>query len=54
MKMLFFFNRIMCTVSCIGAAGLPSGGHVMLIVVLESIGIPPEDVTLIITIDCFV
>ncbi|KAF7994723.1 hypothetical protein HCN44_004195 [Aphidius gifuensis] len=45
---------IMCTVSCIGAAGLPSGGHVMLIVVLESIGIPPEDVTLIITIDCFV
>ncbi|XP_074109944.1 excitatory amino acid transporter 3 [Cotesia typhae] len=44
---------ITCTVSCIGAAGLPSGGYVMLIVVLESIGIPAEDVTLIITIDCF-
>lgn len=40
--------------SCIGAAGLPSGGYVMLIVVLESIGIPAEDVTLIITIDFFV
>ncbi|KAH0549202.1 hypothetical protein KQX54_006908 [Cotesia glomerata] len=45
---------ITCTVSCIGAAGLPSGGYVMLIVVLESIGIPAEDVTLIITIDCFI
>ncbi|XP_011306752.1 excitatory amino acid transporter 3 [Fopius arisanus] len=45
---------ITCTVSCIGAAGLPNGGYVMLIVVLQSIGIPAEDVTLIITIDCFV
>ncbi|CAG5102070.1 Similar to SLC1A1: Excitatory amino acid transporter 3 (Oryctolagus cuniculus) [Cotesia congregata] len=35
---------ITCTVSCIGAAGLPSGGYVMLIVVLESIGIPAEDI----------
>ncbi|XP_034945554.1 excitatory amino acid transporter 1-like isoform X2 [Chelonus insularis] len=45
---------ITCTVSCIGAAGLPNGGYAMLIVVLESIGIPAEDVTFIIIIDCFV
>ncbi|XP_063979598.1 excitatory amino acid transporter 3-like isoform X2 [Diachasmimorpha longicaudata] len=45
---------ITCTVSCIGAAGLPNGGYVMLIVVLQSLGIPAEDVTLIITIDSLV
>ncbi|XP_057331964.1 excitatory amino acid transporter 3-like [Microplitis mediator] len=45
---------ITCTVSCIGAAGIPSGGYVMLIVVLESIGVPADDVTLIITIDCLI
>ncbi|XP_031841588.1 excitatory amino acid transporter 3 [Nomia melanderi] len=46
--------NIMCTVSCIGAAGLPSGGYVMLIMVLNSVGIPAEDVSLIIAIDWFV
>ncbi|XP_076231330.1 excitatory amino acid transporter 3 [Calliopsis andreniformis] len=45
---------ITCTVSCIGAAGLPSGGYVMLIMVLNSVGIPAEDVSLIIAIDWFV
>lgn len=44
----------MCTVSCIGAAGLPSGGYVMLIMVLNSVGVPAEDVSLIIAIDWFV
>lgn len=47
-------NSITCTISCIGAAGLPHGGYVALITVLESIGIPSKDVTLIITIDFFV
>ncbi|XP_076162781.1 excitatory amino acid transporter 3 [Ptiloglossa arizonensis] len=45
---------ITCTVSCIGAAGLPSGGYVMLIMVLNSVGIPVEDVSLIISIDWLV
>ncbi|XP_076277813.1 excitatory amino acid transporter 3 [Lasioglossum baleicum] len=45
---------ITCTVSCIGAAGLPSGGYVMLIMVLNSVGVPVEDVSLIIAIDWFV
>ncbi|XP_043283977.1 excitatory amino acid transporter 3-like [Venturia canescens] len=45
---------ITCTVSCIGAAGLPNGGYMMLILVLNSIGIPASDVMLIITIDCLV
>ncbi|XP_033308889.1 excitatory amino acid transporter 3-like isoform X2 [Bombus bifarius] len=42
---------ITCTLSCIGAAGLPSGGYVMLIMVLNSVGVPVEDVSLIIAID---
>ncbi|XP_076663583.1 excitatory amino acid transporter 3 [Andrena cerasifolii] len=45
---------ITCTVSCIGAAGLPSGGYMMLIMVLNSVGVPAEDVSLIIAIDWFV
>ncbi|KAL6259584.1 hypothetical protein P5V15_009501 [Pogonomyrmex californicus] len=45
---------ITCTVSCVGAAGIPSGGYMMLIMVLNSIGVPVEDVTLIIAIDWFV
>ncbi|XP_014607911.1 PREDICTED: excitatory amino acid transporter 3-like [Polistes canadensis] len=45
---------ITCTFSCIGAAGLPSGGYMMLIMVLNSIGVPVDDIALIIAIDCFV
>ncbi|XP_072761087.1 excitatory amino acid transporter 3 [Anoplolepis gracilipes] len=45
---------VTCTVSCVGAAGIPSGGYMMLIMVLNSIGVPVEDVTLIIAIDWFV
>ncbi|XP_076618915.1 excitatory amino acid transporter 3 [Colletes latitarsis] len=45
---------ITCTISCIGAAGLPSGGYVMLIMVLNSVGVPAEDVSLIIAIDWLV
>ncbi|XP_015518532.2 excitatory amino acid transporter 3 [Neodiprion lecontei] len=45
---------VTCTISCIGAAGLPNGGYVMLVVVLNSVGVPAEDVMLIIAIDCLV
>ncbi|XP_046742669.1 excitatory amino acid transporter 3-like [Diprion similis] len=45
---------VTCTISCIGAAGLPNGGYVMLVMVLNSIGVPAEDVMLIIAIDCLV
>lgn len=45
---------ITCTISCIGAAGLPNGGYVMLIMVLNSVGVPAEDVMLIVAIDCLI
>ncbi|KAG5310740.1 EAA3 protein, partial [Acromyrmex insinuator] len=44
---------VTCTVSCVGAAGIPSGGYMMLIMVLNSIGVPIEDVSLIIAVDWF-
>lgn len=52
---LYNFNifSITCTVSCVGAAGIPSGGYMMLIMVLNSIGVPIEDVSLIIAVDWF-
>lgn len=52
--LLFSLFSITCTVSCVGAAGIPSGGYMMLIMVLNSIGVPVEDVTLIIATDWFV
>uniref|UniRef100_A0ABD2X6X3 Amino acid transporter n=1 Tax=Trichogramma kaykai TaxID=54128 RepID=A0ABD2X6X3_9HYME len=45
---------ITCTLSCIGAAGIPSGGYPMLIMVLNAYGIPAEDVALIIAVDSFI
>lgn len=50
---LTILYSITCTVSCVGAAGIPSGGYMMLIMVLNSIGVPIEDVTLIIAVDWF-
>ncbi|KYN40607.1 Neutral amino acid transporter A, partial [Trachymyrmex septentrionalis] len=47
-------SSITCTVSCVGAAGIPSGGYMMLIMVLNSIGVPIEDVSLIIAVDWFI
>lgn len=52
--LLCFMYSITCTISCIGAAGLPNGGYVMLVMVLNSVGVPAEDVMLIVAIDCLV
>lgn len=52
-KLCYFVFSITCTVSCVGAAGIPSGGYMMLIMVLNSIGVPVEDVALIIATDWF-
>lgn len=53
-RLCYFVFSITCTVSCLGAAGIPSGGYMMLIMVLSSIGVPAEDVALIIATDWFV
>ncbi|KAJ8040715.1 Excitatory amino acid transporter 1 [Holothuria leucospilota] len=44
---------ITATLASVGAAGVPQAGLVTLVIVLNAVGLPPEDVTLIIVIDWF-
>ena len=41
------------TAASIGAAGVPQAGLVTMVIVLTAVGLPTEDVTLIIAIDWF-
>lgn len=42
---------ITATAASIGAAGIPQAGLVTLVMVLDTVGLPPEDVTLILAVD---
>jgi len=42
---------ITATAASIGAAGIPQAGLVTMVMVLETIGLPPEDVTIILAVD---
>lgn len=46
-----FHFSITSTAASIGAAGIPHAGLVTLVMVLDTVGLPPEDVTLIIAVD---
>ncbi len=45
--------RITATLAAIGAAGVPEGGLVTMIIVLTAVGLPVEDIGLIYAIDWF-
>lgn len=47
-------HSITATAASIGTAGVPQAGLVTLVMVLDSIGIPAEDISLIIAIDWIV
>lgn len=44
-------SSITATAASIGAAGIPQAGLVTMVIVLTSVGLPPDDVTLIVAID---
>ncbi|XP_055796984.1 excitatory amino acid transporter 5-like isoform X2 [Salvelinus fontinalis] len=44
-------SSITATAASIGAAGIPQAGLVTMVIVLTSVGLPPDDITLIVAID---
>jgi len=44
-------NSITATVASIGAAGVPNAGLVTMVIVLTAVGLPANDVTLIVAVD---
>jgi Na+/H+-dicarboxylate symporter len=53
LKLIFNVFSLTATAAAIGAAGVPQAGLVTMVIVLTAVGLPSEDVTLILAIDWF-
>lgn len=49
--LVYFVCSVTATAASIGAAGVPQAGLVTMVIVLSAVGLPAEDVTLIIAVD---
>ena len=47
------FSSITATAASIGAAGVPQAGLVTMVIVLSAVGLPVDDITLILVVDWF-
>ena len=47
------FTSITATAASIGAAGVPQAGLVTMVIVLSAVGLPVDDITLILVVDWF-
>lgn len=46
-----FSSSVTATAASIGAAGIPQAGLITMVMVLDTVGLPSQDVTLIIAVD---
>lgn len=51
MILQIFPYSVTATAASIGAAGIPQAGLVTMVMVLDTVGLPAEDVTIIIAVD---
>lgn len=50
-KNLIKIISVTATAASIGAAGIPQAGLITMVMVLDTVGLPAEDVTIIIAVD---
>lgn len=47
-------SRVTATASSVGAAGIPAGGIITIAIILEAIGLPTNDLSLMLAVDWIV
>ena len=50
----WLYPRVTATASSVGAAGVPAGGVLTIAIILEAIGLPTHDLSLILAVDWIV